>query len=322
MRIFKKGNIQYPVSFSTKSPFFNTACTFSHLKHAEAGFKADSNESQQLPELNIFSRCLHVPTTYFTALQVCMKKNAFNVTYWMKILQMSSDITPPPSPLLMSTADSEAETYFFFSPLKYDFGQNDHSKCCFSAVQVFALVDLQSKMKFFWSSFERGLNTVKRIIYLWVKISITPKKCLACNMDVATMDGNLMWRKSGFESPVKWEIEVLCDNGIIFFVVVGFKTSCMKKIIVLSLIATLASYQKILMEVWKYPPYIKELNTSKNSRFWVNKPSADYIQADRYERLFLRLQRGSHSSRLSARARRDSYTSAPHGELQCSAVFN
>lgn len=81
------------------------------------------------------------------------------------------------------------------------------------------------------------------------------------------MDGNLMWRKSGFESPVKWEIEVLCDNGIIFFVVVGFKTSCMKKIIVLSLIATLASYQKILMEVWKYPPYIKELNTSKNSRF-------------------------------------------------------
>lgn len=48
-------------------------------------------------------------------------------------------------------------------------------------------------------------------------------------MHVAIMDGNLIWRKSGFESPVKWEMEVLCYNGIIFFVVVGFKTSCIKK---------------------------------------------------------------------------------------------
>lgn len=62
--------------------------------------------------------------------------------------------TNPPSPLLMSTADSEAETYSFFSPLNMILVKTITGNVVWAQYQVFALVDLQSKMKYFLDPLE------------------------------------------------------------------------------------------------------------------------------------------------------------------------
>lgn len=54
----------------------------------------------------------------------------------------------------MSTADSEAETYSFFFPLNMIWVKTITGNVVWAQYQAFALVDLQSKMKYFLDPLE------------------------------------------------------------------------------------------------------------------------------------------------------------------------